>query len=111
VSGAGKHTPGPWVAEKDGYSVVTTATVAANRVHGYGSGPDFVCSLNDGEYHEYSDAAEQLANARLISAAPDLLAVARAWIEYLDADEAGDGRTEELLLHAIRAAISKAESP
>lgn len=68
------HTPGPWVANSWGSCVETQAhDLPLNRVHGYGSDYTLICSLNDGEYHEYRDGMEQLANARLIAAAPDLL--------------------------------------
>ena len=32
----------------------------------------FICVLDDGEYHEYSDPVEMKANADLIAAAPDM---------------------------------------
>jgi len=69
-------TPGPWeVDSPSGCDVVSRApNLNPKRTHGYGCGNDFVASLNDGEYHEYYDGAEQIANARLISAAPDLFA-------------------------------------
>lgn len=66
-----KHTPGPWVSCKNG--VRTSANVEPNRVGGYGVSNDFICCLNDGEYHQYFDHEEQEANASLIAAAPDLL--------------------------------------
>lgn len=65
------HTKGPWVSL--GSSVITEADVPLNRTNGYGCGNDFICCLNDGEYHEYTSKIEQEANARLIAAAPDLL--------------------------------------
>ena len=73
----GRHTPGPWVADISGAWVETSAIVTKGRTHGYGCGDNFVCSLNDGEYHEYSDGAEQVANARLIAASPCLLEALR----------------------------------
>lgn len=66
------HTPGPWEAI-DNRQVVTVAEVETGRTYGYGCENDFVCDLNDGEYHEYRNEKEQAANARLIAAAPELL--------------------------------------
>ena len=64
----GKITPGPWVGNN--WHVFTNATnLPAHRTFGYGCGKDFVCDLNDGEYHEYSDLNEQAANTDFIAAA------------------------------------------
>lgn len=69
-----KHTPGPWEA-KCGY-VYTTATIDHKRIHdnSWSYNDKFICDLDDGEYHEYCNEEEQMANARLIAAAPDMLA-------------------------------------
>ena len=74
-------TPGPWRTE-DCYSGVTTNVVCADRrTHGYGCGNDFICDLNDGEYHAYMSIGEQKANAEFIAHAredlPRLLAAYR----------------------------------
>lgn len=72
------HTPGPWAISDYGSSIITNAAdLPPGRTFGYGCGSDHIASLNDGEYHEYADALEQAANARLIAAAPDLLEAAR----------------------------------
>ena len=66
------HTPGPWRLLEN--IVITDCNnLKTNRTHGYGCGNNFIASLNDAEYHEYSSAAEQAANGHLIAAAPDLL--------------------------------------
>jgi hypothetical protein len=75
-------TPGPWRTE-DCYSGVTTNVVCADRrTHGYGCGNDFICDLNDGDYHEYMSIGEQKANAEFIANAredlPRLLTAYRA---------------------------------
>jgi len=74
-----QHTPGPWFV--DDSSVIAHVPTGSNRVHGYGYGcgsQGFICDLDDGEYHEYNDKNEMRANARLIAAAPDLLAACKA---------------------------------
>lgn len=53
--------------------------------YGYGCGNDFICDLNDGEYHEYTNPEEQQANAYLIAAAPDMYAALKSAIEVLQA--------------------------
>lgn len=78
------RTPGPWVV--DGQQVVTLAACHPNRTYGYGCGNDFVCDLNDGEYHQYRNDKEQAANARLIAAAPDLLEALKGLVEAADQD-------------------------
>jgi len=80
-----KATPGPWecdAPEEDddvfdyhgngGSEVVTKAFGREdNRVRDYGhSRGDFICDLNDGEYHMYRSAEEQFATADLIANAP-----------------------------------------
>ena len=66
-------TPGPWSPTKDSGippgAIVTLSDCIfdRDRTYGYGCGNNFICSLNDGEYHEYSDPVEQAANARFIA--------------------------------------------
>ena len=79
-------TPGPWETNQWGYAVTSQAPgLNLNRTHGYGCDYTFVCILNDGEYHEYTDGSEQLANARLIAAAPDLHAALKALVAEAEA--------------------------
>jgi hypothetical protein len=96
------HTPGPWEASATGAYVITRApNLRPNRTHGYGCGNNHVCDLNDHEYHEYSDIAEQQANARLIAAAPDLLAAVKGLVAK-STDIDGDWSQEwRLALDAI----------
>lgn len=74
----GKATPGPWVANEYASGVDLGYKPDHERTWGYGCGNDFVCDLNDGEYHEYCSQEEQRANAEFITHArqdiPDLLA-------------------------------------
>ena len=62
-----QHTPGPWTAKR--------------CTHGWhiGPQPDGICTIRDNT--DGSDAAEHLANARLIAAAPELLAAAEEFIK------------------------------
>ena len=66
------HTPGPW-RFLENIVITDCNNLKTNRTHGYGCGNNFIASLNDAEYHEYSSAAEQSMNGHLIAAAPDLL--------------------------------------
>lgn len=66
------HTPGPWTYTRTGSKVSTVAEHAEKRTYGYGCDNDFIADLNDGEYHEYEDLQEQLANAKLIAQAPEI---------------------------------------
>ena len=76
-------TPGPWVANKYASGVDLGYKPDHERTWGYGCDNDFVCDLNDGEYHEYCSQDEQRANAEFIAAArqdiPDLLAEVERW--------------------------------
>lgn len=92
-----KHTPGPWGvgAEGAGYPV----NAAQPKWHGGGKA---ICACRPA--NRTSEAyAEARANARLIAAAPDLLAVAQMVL-----DTASDTTPPELLA-AATAAVAKAE--
>ena len=65
-----KFTPGPW--EVAGHHIEAVGDFKEKRCSGYGCNNNFVCDLDDGEYHEYWDEAECAANAALIAAAPEL---------------------------------------
>ena len=96
-----EHTPGPW-----------HVSTAANRKPTVVS-PDLLgiaaCILPHGKYGEWE---EDLANARLISAAPELFRCLKAVVEEMDIILEkemifGDGLLD--WLEAARAAIAKAE--
>lgn len=106
------HTPGPWEAI-DNRQVVTVAEVETGRTYGYGCENDFVCDLNDGEYHEYRNEKEQAANARLIAAAPELLAELKCVLaSFADEPRIGSVHADKIRrawFDRARAAIAKAE--
>lgn len=104
--GEPRHTPGPWVrADHDPYTIEREGAPVC-VVHEAG---DFPCW--DGP--EGALEAECEANARLIAAAPDLLAACELWDQgFVDGEEF----TPEQLLawlnanrRAARAAIAKAK--
>lgn len=85
------HTPGPWQLDSGDLGVVLDAEGLPIQT----SGPH--CIVGDGSYY---------ANARLIAAAPDLLAAAQwafAVIDPRSGQEASD------LSAALRTALAKAE--
>jgi hypothetical protein len=92
-----KHTPGPWrihVIEHLGAKPIEIAT----------SGPTYrgdVAYLQHSENIEGITSAENMANAHLIAAAPDLLAA----LEELDGVLRSGFSTDE----AIRSALDKSE--
>lgn len=68
-----KHTPGKWVVQSYGSGIIyitSNEEVIAN-----------VSSLLDGKNNEQK-LVEQIANAKLIAAAPDLLAALEAVCDY-----------------------------
>jgi len=95
------HTPGPWVIDwYDNYSEETGDTLppthaAAIKADG---AKEAVCGTCDG-CHKIA-----MADAKLIAAAPDLLAALKAMVKV----DAEDGADDEYLRDA-RAAIAKAE--
>jgi hypothetical protein len=93
-----KHTPGPWAI--DGCASLGNLDVI------YGSGR---ITMMDCENDEVDDDA-LLANARLITAAPEMLVAldrAEAFISGFEDDDTQEGVTE--MLAAIRVALAKAK--
>lgn len=87
------HTPGPWWAE----NLRRRPVVIMGRI-GYGVSMPV------------ADHAEQKANARLIAAAPDLLAVCNKAADYFDAHEAHELPAGAVPVFAnIVSAIAKAQ--
>lgn len=102
------HTPGPWHACKDG-----------NCPCGMIWGPDESCwlALVYGPSHlsdgitgpdHVPGGVAQVANARLISAAPDLLAACEAALAWFDEWDCVTGISSENERAALSAAIRKA---
>jgi len=91
------HTPGPW------YPVMRMVEVE-------GDAPD-ICTTNPDLFeqgHLFRSRDEQIANARLIAASPDLLeALREIYHAFLDADGTHNNRQEAASLKAC-AAIFKA---
>lgn len=97
-----KHTPGPWNAEHLWNGIITikaptgeVATLTKHNTDAHSPGP-----------HGINEAG---ANARLIAAAPELLAALNAMVrKYAPPDDGYPGSTPA---HEARAAIAKATSP
>lgn len=95
VNQVSAHTPGPWRVFTESFldggllvDVVTTALMSNQQML-------TVCEFNNGGDHQID-----LANARLIAAAPDLLVAAKLAVANIGSIES---------LHALEDAISKAE--
>ena len=86
------HTPGPWGLSKTEWA--SHAVLADDDVE--------VCFVCAGEH----DAETELANARLIAAAPDMLAALRAMVT---AEKYGTTATHDSAMMAVRDALAKAE--
>ena len=97
------HTPGPWVVGPIDDTAVT---------HLGKDGIRYEVAAVDGDYNDPDEWPIMEANARLIAAAPDLLAVVKAMVvEYCDytiINNLGNPETQHNIKLA-RAAIAKAE--
>jgi hypothetical protein len=93
-----KFTPGEW--KVSGYKVVLSETPCNKRCSGYGCDNDFICDLDDGEYHEYYDPVEMNANATLIAAAPDMYRMLEQLHGALKSVPILQGEIEEVLKRA-----------
>jgi len=94
-----KHTPGPWRYEAG------TKTIRAARENYW------LCSMDS-----FDGAVDHEANARLIAAAPELLAACEdlvnlwdEWVRYSEGLEEPLRRSIEMRVQQSRAAISKAK--
>lgn len=95
-------TPGPWVADEHAFSVNLGYNPDHKRTHGYGCGNNFVCDLNDGEYHEYYREDEQRANADFIAAAREDVPALLAEVERLRAKNARQKEVIWFLSEAVK---------
>lgn len=117
------HTPGPWTWMRDNYDnndefILEPLNVDVFVPDGYINNPrligddgDVVVSAGDGEYTPYHGKTRdvQVANARLIAAAPELLQALAGLVAAKDSVTMGQER--ELYaewLPKARAAIAKA---
>lgn len=108
-----RHTPGPWHVHEGGNFVKVGAAGYDEYVeeHSYLGGPLCVASVNRDATDDHGPNHElAMANARLIAAAPDLLAILRVLVEHAQERyphfESERGQTEIAL--ALRL-IAKAE--
>lgn len=113
------HTPGPWTvefAEHGGYDCMTDAFCIGARVGGGWPAP--IAKLDLSHYGQSQRSREVLpmsrqlaeANARLIAAAPDLLAALKVAEGYMHLwMEDFTGKQELADLEQVEAAIAKAE--
>ena len=98
-----EHTPGPWeLAWEDGKHGVIGQTTGGKLVAIVGNNPD------DGRNDE------RKANARLIAAAPDLLAACEAVLKWAETPQSEDRGTftyfAEVIVPMVDVAIAKAKS-
>ena len=86
------HTPGPWSIEIDHQT----------------EAPEFIRAYHKGEMFDIATLSDETkdikANARLIAAAPDLLAA----LFLIETDKDGDGFICSEAMEQVRAAIAKA---
>lgn len=106
-----KHAPGPWTYESDHthrqYNIRMLGHLIGTRAEA-----KHICTVNNLPPHVLAnrDQSTAEANARLIAAAPDLLAAldrAEAFISGFEDDDTQEGVTE--MLAAIRAALANAK--
>lgn len=101
-----EHTKGPW------FLAVTKRAIADLE-----AGEIFVYTMDGaqiGAFHVSGGRIpfeEQLANALLFAAAPDLLAALRGLVEWADTESTNPEGTLQRRLAAARAAIVKVEGP
>ena len=102
-----QHTPGPWTFEGD-HTHRSFNIRQLGHLIGTSDQAKHICTINNRPPHVLAnrDPGIAEANARLIAAAPELLAVLKKWATF-----AHDNYTDEDItwLVEMRAAIAKAE--
>ena len=96
------HTPGPWTTTGDTYPIGVLAS------HRFGADdPEVVCQIG-GDIKTPEDSNECEANARLIAAAPEMLATLQAILPP-DGQSTGEwwGLSEEEQRERIRALLAR----
>ena len=101
------HTPGPWEAVKDSRNGV----ILCDKVNSYGN--HHIARYDRGDFDGLTD--EDFANAKLIAAAPDLLAACKRALVDLQWKESEDNQTQtynqwRAYVDNLAAAIEKAET-
>lgn len=100
-----QHTPGPW------HWIGDSLTHRQFDIHAPRQSPQqHICTVNNLSIEKLytRDAGVALANARLIAAAPDLLAALQALVGEADLGEVDLDDADRALLDNARAAIAKA---
>ena len=93
-----KHTPGPWLAIGYGTKVVQLSPADLNKAH-----DQFPAIVDTTSGHDLMPYEEACSNARLIAAAPDLLAALNGVLDMLS-----DNQLQSVAGERARAAIAKA---
>lgn len=103
-----QHTPGPW--RKCGGSTPAYTSIYANRGYIVWQMADGYAHKENGKGIQSPDYEEQAANARLIAAAPDLLAACNDLLDMLEEWDTGfmQPGQEFAAVIAARNAIAKA---
>jgi hypothetical protein len=96
----GKHTPGPWTCKREGRLLRGTGTILI-----WSEGDKTVAEIPVSIHGIPFSHEQEIANALIIAAAPDLLAFAKACADDRD-DRISGG-----LKNAAQAVVAKAESP
>lgn len=101
---AGQHTPGPWTYEGDHTHRQYNIRMLGHLI-GVKDEAKHICTVNNLPPHVLAnrDPSTAEANARLIAAAPDLLAALIELQQMVEAGESNEGTHE-----VVRAAIAKA---
>jgi hypothetical protein len=93
------HTPGPWATRQ-----LTNST----RVYAEEFNNAEICSIQRSRFASGPTAARREADARLIAAAPELLAALRGLVEDYEGAYGGNDEDAPKALTDARAAIAKA---
>lgn len=102
-----RHTPGPWAINTEGQVTDLDGRVIAPLVHGHNV-PSLAFPRGSGQYVAEDDGGA--ANARLIAAAPDLLATLRLLLAEVRTNEQLEAHVAKATIEHAEWAIAKVEA-
>lgn len=108
---ATKHTPGPWQLDTVKTAVGICHRIGNGQFPGRGNKENYACVYVDGAVpgHPSGRDLELEANARLIAAAPELLAACKSLLNWPSPHTASDVEEQQDIVGRASAAIRKAE--
>jgi hypothetical protein len=108
-----QHTPGPWIVRQGNNCYVIEGALEKCPIQGEARGhvasTDWWSNTGTGRKPKYEPSDRQKANARLLRAAPELLAACKDWVDLYQSHKTGDCTPPGCSVCRVRALIAEVE--